>query len=208
MEELRSTDILDKEIRSDARKKAERILSKADVDADMILAEVEERIKDAEKEILKKNEKKEAAYEKQQNAALPLEKERFLVDFIQSAINNATNEFLEKLTEEQRLGLVLKPLEKEIDILKSKKVNVSVYGFDEKLVQKNLEKKLDVESYSKTEFNKILVENDCGLKHKKGIIVEACDKSLRCRFTLSEVISKAHDEYREELCSALFGGRL
>ena len=132
MEELRSTEILDKEIRSDARKKAERILSKADVDCQMILAEVDDRVEKSKKEISDKDEKKLAAYEKQKNAALPLEKKRFLVDFIQSAINKATDEFLEKLTEEEHLELVLKQLEKSEDILKSKKVNVSVYGFDDK----------------------------------------------------------------------------
>lgn len=208
MEELRSTEILDKEIRSDARKKAERILSKADVDCQMILAEVGDRVEKAKKEISDKNEKKLAAYEKQKNASLPLEKKRFLVDFIQSAINKATDEFLEQLSEEERLELVLKQLEKSEDVLKSKKVCVSVYGFDEKFVQSKLDKKLDVESYSKTEFNKIIVENDCGLTRKEGVIVEACDKSVRCRFTLSEIISQIQYKYRAELCDALFGGRL
>ena len=37
MEELRSTEVLDKEIRADARKKAEKILDKADVDCRYII---------------------------------------------------------------------------------------------------------------------------------------------------------------------------
>ncbi len=208
MEELRSTEILDKEIQSDARKKAERLLSKADIDCQMILAEVDERVEKAKKEISDKNEQKAASYEKQQNAALPLEKERFLVGFIQSAINKATDEFLEKMSEEQRLLLVLKPLEKNSELFKSKKFDVSFYGFNENLVKKTLDKKLDVESYSKTEFNKIIVEDDCGIEKKEGVIVESLDKSIRCRFTLSEIISEAQYEHRAELCNALFGGRL
>lgn len=208
MEELRSTEILDKEIRSDARKKAERILSKAEVDCQMILAEVDDRVENAKKEISDKDEKKLAAYEKQKNAALPLEKKRFLVNFIQAAINRATDEFLQKLTEKERLELVLKPLEKNEGILKSKKVRVSVYGFDTKMVQEKLDKKLDVDSYSQTEFNKMIVENDCGLTHLEGVIVESCDKAVRCRFTLSEAVSQMQYKYRAELCDALFGGRL
>lgn len=208
MEELRSTEILDKEIRSDARKKAERILSKAEVDCQMILAEVDDRVENAKKEISDKDEKKLAAYEKQKNAALPLEKKRFLVNFIQTAINRATDEFLQKLTEKERLELVLKPLEKKEGILKSKKVRVSVYGFDSKMVQEKLDKKLDVDSYSQTEFNKMIVENDCGLTRLEGVIVESCDKAVRCRFTLSEAVSQMQYKYRAELCDALFGGRL
>ena len=38
MQELRSTDILDKEIQADARKKAERMLEKADRDCQQLLA--------------------------------------------------------------------------------------------------------------------------------------------------------------------------
>lgn len=208
MEELRSTEILDKEIRSDARKKAERILSKAEVDCQMILAEVDDRVEKAKKEISDKDEKKLAAYEKQKNAALPLEKKRFLVNFIQTAINRATDEFLQKLTEKERLELVLKPLEKNEGILKSKKVRVSVYGFDSKMVQEKLDKKLDVDSYSQTEFNKMIVENDCGLTRLEGVIVESYDKAVRCRFTLSEAVSQMQYKYRAELCDALFGGGL
>lgn len=208
MEELRSTEILDKEIQADARKKAERILAKADADCQAILADVENRVAEAKKEISEKNDRKVAAYEKDLNAALPLEKERFLVDYIQSSINKATDEFLEAMSEEDRLNLVLKQMDKMGDVLKSKKVNVSVYGFDEKLVKKVLDKKLDVEAYSKTDFNKIIVENDCGITNKKGLIVEACDKSVRARFTLSEVVSQMQYKFRVELYDALFGGKL
>lgn len=208
MEELRSTEILDKEIQADARKKAERILAKAEVDCQTLLADVEKRVAEAKKEISEKNAKKAAAFEKDQNAALPLEKERFLVDFIQKSINKATDEFLEAMSEEDRLKLVLKQLDKMNGLLDSKKVNVSYYGFDEKLIKKSLEKKLDVSGYEKTDFNKIIVENDCGITNKMGLIVEACDKSVRARFTLSEVVSQIQDKYRVELYDALFGGKL
>ena len=47
MEELRSTDILDREIQSDARKKAENILKKADRQCADILNSVGKTIEDA-----------------------------------------------------------------------------------------------------------------------------------------------------------------
>ena len=43
MEELRSTEILEKEIQSDARRKAEKILKNADADCEKILSSVETR---------------------------------------------------------------------------------------------------------------------------------------------------------------------
>ena len=49
MEELRSTEILDREIQSDARKKAENILKKADKSCEEILNSVEKTIEEARK---------------------------------------------------------------------------------------------------------------------------------------------------------------
>ena len=72
----------------------------------------------------------------------------------------------------------------------------------------SLEKKLNVKSYYKTDFNKIIVENDCGITNQKGLVVESCDKSVRVRFTLSEIISQIQDKYRVELYDALFAGKL
>ena len=50
MEELRSAEILDKEIQDDARKKAEKILRNADSQCDQIMAQVESRLEEAKKE--------------------------------------------------------------------------------------------------------------------------------------------------------------
>ena len=44
MEELRSTEVLDKEIRSDSVKKAEKILAKADESAKQLIDGVQARI--------------------------------------------------------------------------------------------------------------------------------------------------------------------
>ena len=101
MEEFRSTEILDKEIQADARKKAEKILAKADVDCALLLEEVSGRIEKAKKELEDKYALKIAAFEKDQSATLPLEKERFLVSFIQSSIEKAINAYLAKLSDEE-----------------------------------------------------------------------------------------------------------
>ena len=50
MQELRSTDILDKEIQADARKKAERMLAKTDSECEKLIASVESDIEKAAEE--------------------------------------------------------------------------------------------------------------------------------------------------------------
>lgn len=208
MEEFRSTEILDKEIQADARKKAEKILAKADVDCALLLEEVSGRIEKAKKELEDKYALKIAAFEKDQSATLPLEKERFLVSFIQSSIEKAINAYLAKLSDEEKIDLVLKKSVKIEDVLKSKKLNALYYGFQESLVKKTVGKKFDLISVKETEFNKMIIENDLGITDRKGIILESEDKAVRVRMTLSEVISQIQDKYRAELYSALFGERL
>ena len=208
MEEFRSTEILDKEIQADARKKAEKILAKADVDCALLLEEVSGRIEKAKKELEDKYSLKIAAFEKDLSATLPLEKERFLVSFIQSSIEKAINAYLAKLSDEEKIDLVLKKSVKIEDALKSKKLNALYYGFQESLVKKTVGKKFDLISVKETEFNKMIIENDLGITDRKGIILESEDKAIRVRMTLSEVISQIQDKYRAELYSALFGERL
>ena len=208
MEEFRSTEILDKEIQADARKKAEKILAKADVDCALLLEEVSGRIEKAKKELEDKYALKIAAFEKDLSATLPLEKERFLVSFIQSSIEKAINAYLAKLSDEEKIDLVLKKSVKIEDVLKSKKLNALYYGFQESLVKKTVGKKFNLISVKETEFNKMIIENDLGITERKGIILESEDKAIRVRMTLSEVISQIQDKYRAELYSALFGERL
>lgn len=208
MEEFRSTEILDKEIQADARKKAEKILAKADVDCTLLLEEVSGRIEKAKKELEDKYSLKIAAFEKDLSATLPLEKERFLVSFIQSSIEKAINAYLAKLSDEEKIDLVLKKSVKIEDVLKSKKLNALYYGFQESLVKKTVGKKFNLISVKETEFNKMIIENDLGITDRKGIILESEDKAIRVRMTLSEVISQIQDKYRAELYSALFGERL
>lgn len=208
MEEFRSTEILDKEIQADARKKAEKILAKADVDCALLLEEVSGRIEKAKKELEDKYALKIAAFEKDLSATLPLEKERFLVSFIQSSIEKAINAYLAKLSDEEKIDLALKKSVKIEDVLKSKKLNALYYGFQESLVKKTVGKKFNLISVKETEFNKMIIENDLGITDRKGIILESEDKAIRVRMTLSEVISQIQDKYRAELYSALFGERL
>src|SRR5574344_165208 len=109
MEELRSTEILDKERQDDARKKAQRILTDADNQCKKILDDVESRI--AAVSISKKAfyDGKIAVQIKDAEAAVPLEKERFLVSFEGKAVGCAIDEYLASLSEEKKL-LIIKRL--------------------------------------------------------------------------------------------------
>ena len=91
MEELRSTDILDKEILLDAEKKAGRLRERAETESKKILEQVESRVEEelqTAKDVLAK---KLSNFERDLNASVSLEKERFLVSFVQDTILKKVN---------------------------------------------------------------------------------------------------------------------
>lgn len=205
MQELRSTDIIDKEIRADAIKKAEKIAKKADEDCKALIESLPAEIEKSRLEKKAFFDAKLEAFEKDQNASIPLEKQRFEVSFVQNKIVDAINNYLAAKSEAERIEIVIKNFDFNID----KKVNVFVYGFDITAVEKILSKKLgkNLLKCQETNFEKIVLEEDCGLAKPEGIILESEDKSYRCRLTMSQVINQILDKNRAELSDALFGGQ-
>ena len=206
MQELRSTDILDKEIQADARKKAERMLAKTDSECEKLIASVESDIeKDAEEKQQFFAHKLEA-FEKDRMAVVPLEKERFKVSFIQDAVIQNINKYLEALSEEKKLELVAH----DFDFKTERSLNAFVYGFSLSAAKKFLSDKMGSKllSVKETKFGAVILEEDIGLAKPEGIILESEDKNFRCRLTLSEVIEKLLDTNRADLSATLFGGDL
>ena len=201
MQELRSTDILDKEIQADARKKAERMLAKADSDCAKLLASVDTDIEKAAEEKQEFFAHKLDAFEKDRMAVVPLEKERFKVSFIQNV-----NKYLKGLPEEKRLELV----SRSFDFKTERSLNAFVYGFSLSDAKKFLSDKMGSKllSVKETKFGAVILEEDIGLAKPEGIILESEDKNFRCRLTLIEVIEKLLDTNRADLSATLFGGDL
>lgn len=204
MEELRSTEILDKEIIADAQKKAERINAKADEECARIASSVQGRV---EEEIRKANESlslKISSFKRDLDASVPLEKARFYVSFVQNSIEKNINEYLSSVSEDKIIGLLVsKTKDVQFEDLNLK---AYVYGLDEKKAEKALKDVLGrkLQGIEKTEFNRIIYE-DSFLTDNKGIILLSENQEIKCRFTLTQIIDGILDKYRAELAEALFG---
>jgi len=205
MQELRSTEILDKEIRSDARLKAEAVLKRSQEECEQILAGVEKKIDMARLEKKEFYEKKLADFQKDLDASAPLEKQRMKVSFIQKELVIAVNRYLSELSQEKRLELLLQSCSPEKNSGEKLVFNAYVYGFDKEVAAAFLEKALGIKaaSISQTEFGRIVIEDELGLEKNEGIILETQDKSIRLRLTLTEVFGRIMDSYRAELTQAL-----
>ena len=203
MEELRSTEILDKEIEADARKKAAKIVAKAESEAKSIIEGVDERVKKAveEKSAVYKN--KLSLLEKNADAYIPLEKERFLVAFYDEQVCKAMNEYFNSIGKEKRLSLLENKLEKCKFALENKKIAVSYFGGLEKAFAKN------ITGYESIQFEKSGEESVKGNEIHEGMILKSDEKnSVIVRLTMDELVRELKDKYSYELSSTLFGGRL
>lgn len=201
MEELRSTEILDREIQEDARKKAARMIADAEQQAADIRGAVKERIQKAREERQSVYAAKEAAFKADAQAAVPLKKERFLAEYEDTAVTDAINEYIAGLKPAKKLELVKKLLAKYAPAFKNKKINAVVNGFDIKTIKDALEAEAG-------KGNVLSCTQAPKGQDFEGCIIETEDRSVKCRATISELVNRIVDTDRYELASTLFGGRL
>ena len=206
MEELRSTEILDKEIEADARKKADKILKNADSEAEKILADVETRVKEAKEQKEKYYDSKFNQFEKNLEAALPLEKERFLVSFYDDSVSSALKVYLKSIGAEKRLSLIEKRFSGMKKNMGAQKFNAFTFGIDAGAAKKLLG---DFASSTKEiSFEESGEEIAKGNEIHEGIILESENKKVRIRLTIDQIVRELKDKYSFELASTLFGGKL
>ena len=211
MQELRSTEILDKEILEDAQKKVQKILKNSESECRSIMSSVDDKV-------TKTVEEKEAALisklesiKTNLNASLPLEKERFQVSFVENLIITKIQDYLKSLSQEKRIQLVLEKIktiktDDYVDsLLKEKTFTAYVYGFDIKKVEKALNDILGKRllECQPTDFGKLILEDEI-LEINEGIILESQDKEVRFRMTLTEVVEELLNNNRAELAETLF----
>ena len=200
MEELRSTEILDKEIQEDARRKASRILNNGEIECANILEKVNIQFEKITAEKKQEYESKIIAYKKNKEASFPLEKQRFLVEFENNSIDIAIKQYLEKLNLEEKIKIINQMLKKFSPMIGENKIYVEFSDFDIMDIQKLLEL-----NFSKEKILKLIKADK---NQYSGIVITTEDNTIKCRVTIEEKISELKELYTEELALALFGGRM
>lgn len=210
MEELHSTAALDEEIKTDARKKAERILNKAEADSKSLLEGVNARLDAAEKKAVDASHERTALYEKNINASLPLEKQRYLVSYINQAVMTQINNYVSGLSEQKKLAVIKTLVERAKPSLAGKKVSAQVVNLDINAAASMLKEVLGEQVSSCVCAEPVLLAEDAvkGLAERDGILLTTDDGKMKCRFTFDEKVQELLDTKSYELSTTLFGGRL
>lgn len=206
MEELRSTEILDREIQDDARRKAEKILKNSDVECRQILDEVEGRITATREEKKAEYLKRLEAYRRDSRSAIPLEKQRRLVSFIDGSVNSALEDWLSRIGEKRRLALFAGLLEGYRSVTLDQGIQVYFAGYQEADVRATVGRVFGNERIASV--TAVPASRAAELGFTDGIYIETEDGSVSCRATLEEIRSGLLSTRREELAKALMGGRL
>ena len=112
MEELHSTEALDREILEDARKKAFKILKSADDSIASSKASWDKKLARGEKKSRAGYAEKEGQFQREIMARLPMDKRRIRSEVINTLLNKAMEDFLASLPRAALLRIMEKELEK------------------------------------------------------------------------------------------------
>lgn len=206
MEELRSTDVLDREIQDDARRKVEKVLKAGEAECDLIAADVAHRLEKSRAEKAGEYAKRLEDYRHDMESAIPLEKQRRLVAFVDSEVRAALESWFDGLKADHKVALFQSLLEKFREPLAGKKVRATFAGIPQ----------ADAERIVKAAFGKenviTVVERPAAEPRSAfsgdGMYVESEDGIISCRATVDEVRQVLLATKRQELAEALMGGRL
>jgi len=207
MEELQSTEILDREILEDARKKALRILKSADEAIQAQALEWEKKTAESADELDKKyREQREAEAEKVM-ARLPIDKLRLKIEKIESLLQSSAEAWYKSLSRARIIELLTGELAKRIALCeefspdnghkkpasKPSQTRALYCGIDRK----------EAESALKITGGPCVMEESAAVNNYPSIILEAGDVKITA--SIQNMIDFFLQEKRAELVEALVG---
>ena len=196
MEEIRGTEALEREILEDARKRADRIIRKAEENARLLGAQTEQRIKEATAALLSEYQIKKRTAELEMLSRLPLEKARLDILYRDEILRKALKEALASMNP-RLFGLwCVKRLVCQVELVRKSPAKVLVHGLDSETMR-------DIGALF-GQGSDISIEEASTMK-VRGLIVEPMDASYRISITENDLLEWLLDEKRGELAAALFG---
>ena len=197
MEELQSTEILDREILEDARKKAARILKTADDTIRSKTVEWEKKTAESIDELEKKYNEQLALTAEKVMARLPIDKRRTKVEKIENLLNYAVESWYKSLSRERILQLLSEEIAKRLALCGEFSVSGQKRAYYYRLEPKEAEFVLKIVGGTCT------IEEVPAVNNYPSITLEA--GNVRIIASIQKIVDFLLQEKREELVDALFG---
>lgn len=200
MEEIRSTEALDREILEDARKKADRILKTAeqrlDSDKGAWKKKTESDIAELERLYVQRTEK----HRQEVMARLPLDKRRARAERSERILNGVMEEYLASLALDKQLGLLKAELRDRSSYLPPGPVTVAFRALDEGTVTLFMNEALP---HSPWTIDENLLTDEQKVEKLPLLVVNG--GAIRITASLSALAQDLLLQYRAELATVLLG---
>jgi V/A-type H+/Na+-transporting ATPase subunit E len=197
MDELRSSDALEREIKDDSRKKAERLFKQAD-DAIRLYRESSAAQAEAEiQELTAKYAERTEAHRAEVMARLPMEKKRKRIEWAQLRLDAALEAHLSRMDSAGLLSLMAGRLAAASEHFKDKEYTVSLTGIDAPSAIAALSKSLPGFS-----ADALAEKRGAG---PRGIRMATTDSRISFETTQDSIKEGLLDVHRRELVEALLG---
>ena len=206
MEELQSTEILDREILEDARKKAHRVLKTAEDTINAKSADWEKNLSAALKELEKKYAQQGELVTDEIMAHLPIDKHRIKAKKIEEMLSSAVKTWYTGLSRGRVLDLLKKELEKRLaacdTFAGSGKIHVKIHQIERKEAEALLKAVLPGKSGVDTPC---IIEETNSVSPYPEIVLETPE--LRIYASIGKIVDFFLSEKRAELAEALLGAK-
>jgi len=196
MEEIRGTETLEREILEDARKRADRIVRKAEDDAASLRAQADKKVKETLDALAEEYSMKRQRAEQELRSRLPLEKMRLDIEYRDAHLREETQRAVAALSPEALGHWCVARLSRHAELVRNSSVTVLARGLDagslgaiQALFSKGSASEAREDSTMKA----------------RGVVVEPADGSFHISITEAELTEWLLDEKRGELAAALFG---
>jgi len=195
MEELRSTEALDREILEDARKKADRLLRSAESTKSALDETWQKKTKDDISVLEHKHERRSAAQRKETLARLPLDKRRARAERADRLLQEAMHGYLFSLPRKDLLTVMGRELKQRAKLLPPTNVRVRASGLSKTELEALFNSCLDKVSWTLEDLQ------------ADGELPELSAESgpVRVRIGIEEVAQELLAEHRSELAVSLLG---
>jgi len=202
MEELQSTDILEKEILEDARKKAHKILKAADDTIKSKSAEWENKLTVTLNELEEKYAKNSKSITEEIMAVLPIDKQRAKAKKIEELLNSAVESWYSRLNRQRVLGFLQGELSKRLASCGGFSASGGINAYIHKVEKAEAEAILKAVLPGKT----CTIEKTQSTAAYPSIILE--NNEVRIYASIGKAVDFILGEKREELIAALLGDAL
>ncbi|MCX7023117.1 MAG: hypothetical protein NT080_00675 [Spirochaetes bacterium] len=196
MEEIVTTDALEREILEDARKKAAALLKAADEEARRVAQAGEKRTKAALAGLGKESTARIERHRSETEARIPLEKSRLRTTYLDDALRSATRSYFAALPDSRIAEIAAALLSDAKEFLKAKAVSLRCRGLGAESMR--------ALGASIPWAASVSVSEDPSLP-ASGAVAETGDGAVTLRATMDVVASDLLREKRGELAAALCG---